>query len=310
MAYQDAWIRGFTVAKGDRVCAKRYDVIRSFVQAYQRPVTVFDLGANMGYFGCRLADEFGATAIMAESRPQIVDICEQNQLPTTIVLQRRMSVTDLNALADCEHFDIVLALNVLHHFRDCQRALSAVLRMGELALIETPTAEDTGAAHVDRASLIDTILSGRASEVTRFPGHTTPGVDRVLYGHRSMKSSLADKFMHTWKVGARPVRPHTITSSFTEKTITFNDGESRPWVPGMNLWNWCALGGGYPFMPVAQRAVREAVERAPHPDLRPWNFVLGGNTVTPIDLQHHERPQHTLDMLLAQMEDPTLAFKC
>ena len=60
MAYQDRYVRGGTTAAGDRACVARYDLIRSVVADYRRPLTIWDLGANLGYFGCRLAEAIGS----------------------------------------------------------------------------------------------------------------------------------------------------------------------------------------------------------------------------------------------------------
>ena len=47
-------------------------------------------------------------------------------------------------MASCEHFDVVLAFNVLHHFgKDWQKAAEAVLGLGDNILIESPSESDT-----------------------------------------------------------------------------------------------------------------------------------------------------------------------
>jgi 2-polyprenyl-3-methyl-5-hydroxy-6-metoxy-1,4-benzoquinol methylase len=156
MPYQDRWIRGATLAHGDRECEARYALVRRVVTKFQRRITVLDLGANLGYFGCRLADEFGAVSVMVDTRPDLVAVCEANALPTTIALTKKLSVADLQELAASEHFDVVLALNVLHHFKDPAGALAAVLELGDHVLLETPSRDDAGAAHPARcAALLD-----------------------------------------------------------------------------------------------------------------------------------------------------------
>src|SRR5688572_9022039 len=154
MAYQDTWIRGHVVAHGERACAWRYEVIRQVVGAYQRPITVWDIGANLGYFGCRLSHDFDAVSIMVDSRPALIEMCRENDDPRTIAMLHRLSAVDLAELAASEHADIVLALNVLHHLPDWRQALTAILELGELTIIETPGRGDVGSVNYDAAMAI------------------------------------------------------------------------------------------------------------------------------------------------------------
>lgn len=295
MAYQDAWIRGETKSGGDRACADRYALVRDVVAHYTRPVTVWDLGANLGYFGCRLADEFGAVSVMVERRPVLVDICQENRIPTTIAMTRRIAVGELEELAGCEHADVVLAMSVLHHFADWKRALAAVVALGETVVIETPGRGDRGSANYPQTeALLDVIESMGAESIGWSPSHVTPGVKRPMVVIRRKKSSLVAGYCYRERVrarGAHRPRAHTITSTPSAKTIAFADGESRAWVPGMNLWNWAQLGGSYPSRLSVASALTDAAARltSHHGDVRPWNAILQGERVELIDAGHRTR---------------------
>ena len=80
-----------------------------------------------GYYSFRTAYDYDAVCVMAEannpnypqSGDQLLDLCKANsKLNNIIFLNQLFSATNLQRLSECEHFDVVLAMNVLHHFHD------------------------------------------------------------------------------------------------------------------------------------------------------------------------------------------------
>jgi hypothetical protein len=292
MAYQPRWVRGATTDGGDRDCAARYEVIRVLLSPYTRTIAVWDLGANLGYFGLRLASEFGAVAVMVDSRPELVNVCQDNGLPTTIALTHRLSVQDLAEVAASEAPDVVLALNVLHHFADWRGALEAVLGLADRVILETPGRGDVNSANYAEAMrLLDAVEALGEPVAASFPSHVTPGVKRPMFLIDRVKDRVTSGYAYVERVRARgkhPVRPHRILRDFHTKAIAYDDGEARAWYPGMNLWNWAQLGGAWPSRETAWAAVTGAVSSMgrPHGDIRPWNFILQGDGVELIDYGH------------------------
>lgn len=315
MSYQARWVRGVETP-GDRSCADRYALVREVVRPFTRQVTVWDIGANLGYFGCRLADEFGAVAVMIDPRPALLEVVRANAIPTTIAMTQRLSAQDLAELAASEHVDVVLALNVLHHCDDPLAALANVLALGETVVIETPGRGDTGSAHYEVSQqLLDVLETLDVELMGTTPSHVTPGVQRPLYRVTRHKPCVTRGYAYGGRVrprGPHAVRPHRITATLGTKTIDFADGESRPWVAGMNLWNWLQLGGRYPD----RAAVRASVDLArgaddcAHGDLRPWNVILSGETATLIDRGHRASIDDVtgLRQTLEWIDRPELAY--
>lgn len=316
MAYQERWIRGVTEASGDRSCADRYAVIRSVVEAYQRQITVWDIGANLGYFGSRLAAEFGAVSVMVDQRPVLADVCRQNALPTTIAMTHRLTADDLVEIAQSEHADVVLALNVLHHMQDWRQALPALLSLGENILIETPGRDDVNSAnYAESQELLDALMQQRPELLATFDSHVTSGIQRPLFLFCREKSSVSAGYAYGGRVRARgphPVRSHVITSDLHEKSILFSDGESREWHPGMNLWNWLQMGGSYPDRAAVQQAARSAAESldGPHGDFKPWNLILQGDYLAVIDRGHRQSVDDAqgLKQTIAWIAEPRQAY--
>lgn len=316
MSYQDTWVRGHVSQVGDRACADRYAVIRELVVPYARPLTVWDLGANLGYFGCRLADEFGCRSIMIDQRPALVDICRQNAIPTTVAMTHRLSAQDLVELAASEHADVVLALNVLHHLHDWPLALAAILEFGGDIVIETPGRGDVGCAHYERSqAILDALESLRPEVLQTTASHVTPGVQRPIYRLRRPKSAVTAGYAYRGRVrrrGPYPVRPHVITSTLADKTVQFDGETERLWSPGMNLWNWAQLGGSYPSRADVQRSVCETYSALTslHGDFRPWNLILEGSRVSVIDAGHRDSCDDAtgLSDTLVWIRDPAEAW--
>jgi hypothetical protein len=292
MAYQPMWVRGSVAGTADRECADRYEVIRSFITPYRRQITSWDLGANLGYFGLRLAHDVNAVSVMVDSRPELVSACRANGLPTTMAMTHRLSVADLREIAASEAPDVVLALNVLHHFDDWRGALEAVLGMADRAIIETPGRGDVRSANYREAMrLLDAIEALGVPVTARFPSHVTPGVMRPMFVVDRVKDHVTAGYAYVERVrkrGRHPVRPHRIVRDMHTAVVSYGDGETRQWYPGVNLWNWAQMGGSWPTRQDAQSAVRSAFAAMParHGDFRPWNLILQGQSATVIDVGH------------------------
>jgi hypothetical protein len=314
MAYQDAYINGVVTKFGERNCSARFELIATVLRPYRRPFTVWDLGSNLGYFGLRIADEFDATSVMVDQRPVLVESCRANKHPATIAMTHRLSADDLIELAQSEHADVVLALNVLHHMPDWPTALAAILALGEHVIIETPGAGDVQSAnYLESQALLNALWAHEPSILGWSPSHVTPGVMRPMLLFKRPKTAVTASYAYRARVrprGPHAVRPHDITSTPTKKVIHYASGEVRGWHPGMNLWNWLQMGGSYPDRATVQQAVRSVDLSQPHGDFKPWNLILQGQTVQAIDGGHRKSVDDAqgLAYTLAWIDRPELAY--
>ncbi|BAQ18323.1 class I SAM-dependent methyltransferase [Methyloceanibacter caenitepidi] len=287
MRYQETWIGGPTGEPFQRECASRYAPIHAELERYSRPFTVFDFGANLGYFSFRIASDFPhATVVAVDNRAELPKLAKANGLQNVVVLSRRMTGADLAKLAQCEVFDVVLALNVLHHMPDWRVALDAFKDMARAIIVETPGPGDKGALERgNHKDIQDAVKSG--IEVRRTGSHVTAGAERIMYRvDGTDRKTIAMQTVDAPERGAPEVRAQ-VTLSDSEARIWFARGEERPFVPGINLWNAVKLGMAWPTD--AQERVRTEVSRLGnggrwHDDLRPWNFVLAGNRAVAIDI--------------------------
>lgn len=283
--YQDQWVKGRAVDKGVRECASRYEAIRPLLAQYTRPFTVLDLGASLGYFSFRITEEFpNATVIAVDDDPRLYYQCLANESGGVVHLRHRMREDDLWQLANCEHFDVVLALNVVHHFERYQSALRSLFRMGDHLIIETPHPEERNAINAAAAWEIYFELFSREGKtlLTQTPSHLAP-VDRPMWYFETPGKSL--RVTYFTAPTDLVIGGNTIASDFFKKSITLHrKNESHDWIAGINLQTFLSLGGCYPLREDLARMVESYPRPAePHGDVQPWNFIINGAGLHLID---------------------------
>lgn len=143
--YQDIIVNNEVLTRGvGPDCPSRYEAIKSVLDKYQRPIKVLDIGASNGYFSLRIAHDFEALCVMADLSDRLLNICKlNNEVDGLVYLKKALSLEDLKMLNEQEHFDVVLALNVVHHMSPCKEILDILFELGDTVIIETPPANDT-----------------------------------------------------------------------------------------------------------------------------------------------------------------------
>ena len=189
--YQDVFVNGTILAKGNGPdCASRYEAIKTVLGRYNRPFTILDIGASEGYFSFRTISDYDATAVMIEDpdcrNGFLQKLCAANTDSNQKIDLRFKKVTanELAELAETEHFDVVLAMNVIHHFdADWNKAYEAIKKLGDNIIIETPPDGDQGACGQPCIAPINARID-RESHVLlgRFQRHTDPHLqDRLVW---------------------------------------------------------------------------------------------------------------------------------
>jgi hypothetical protein len=138
MVYEDTWCNGKLVSSGIRQCGDRYNIVKGFCESI-KPVSVLDIGANMCYFGLRLIEDFNCSVMAFEYDHfyMRMDNVRKNKTDKLMLLERKLSLPDLAILKNCCHFDIVLAMSVLHHLPgDTQEWISAMRGIGDYVIAE------------------------------------------------------------------------------------------------------------------------------------------------------------------------------
>ena len=306
--YQDIVIDGVTIKEGVRDCEIRYPNIKKILDQYQRPFTVLDIGASEGYFSLRIAREYDCTCVMLEGDKTLLlpQICGLNkQRDNVVVLEKFITPQDLKELGECEHFDLVLAFNVVHQLKDkWKETIDALLTLGDHVLIETPPPGCRTSANKENLPLIEAYLSQNPSGkvVDRVPRYGRPG----LPGPDQKYSNVYLFEMHknillkpTW--GSPNLRFYAINSNFKEKTLYKpRIDKTLPWKRGINLWTFKYLNGVYPAENVIHQEIKRLSTFA-HGDFLPWNMIVQGNNLELIDWEDNNAPEcmHNYEACLA-----------
>lgn len=274
--YQDTWVKGERVERGERDCAPRYEVIKKVAQQFKRPFTVLDIGANLGYYSLRLAEDFDCTVLAVESQiaPYLHTVLVKNQNPRVIAVKQNMGLDDLRMLADVEHFDLVLGLSVTHHF-DAAYAdvLEQIRRLGLISILELPT-EDNACG---QKSVKDTFIPEDGKVLASHTSHLN-GPPRPMVLLKDENRKLVRSY---W---GSPIDECAviIETDYKSKTKTMR-GETSPWMRGINLETWLKLGPLFPSRDWVVKLLEDARPSKPHGDLKTHNVILQGDAVQVID---------------------------
>ncbi|MFZ0566167.1 MAG: methyltransferase domain-containing protein [Chlamydiales bacterium] len=143
--YQPILINGEKVfqSRVGNAFEQRYETIKQILSRIDGPFTVLDLGANNGYFSLRIAHDFDAVCVLVDGTERLSDICTLNTDTNRLIhIQKYFKKNDIRELARREHFDVVLALHVLHHVDDWMTWVNTLFELGDEVIIETPSVND------------------------------------------------------------------------------------------------------------------------------------------------------------------------
>lgn len=179
--YQDVRIHGRTVRHGYRESEHRYEVIRSYLAERfgNCAFTVCDIGAHNCYFGLRLLEDFPHCHVVAFEFNRFAEhaaIVKANHPTRLLFLERKISQSDVETLGACCRFDVVLLLNVLHHFGgNFGDWMTRLRRLGRVLIAEFAMA-DSRSRRTPRGYHVpgDAIVLGRA------PSHIKPRLERPI----------------------------------------------------------------------------------------------------------------------------------
>ncbi len=299
--YQDAYVNGKVVKKAsgyERFENQRYEIVNSVFRKYSRPFSVLDIGAAQGYFSFRGAKEYpNSVFVMLEgSNPsypmiseQLSSLCDLNsEVDNVIWLNRSIDPADLKKISSCEHFDVILLLNILHWFpSDWQRIIESCNKMAHVVIIEVPPLEEGSLPEeqIQVRSGIHQYLCKRASQkINGVPRHRSPHLNTTYYICENDKEFYLEKttLLHP----AYGDRKHSIRCNYDSKKLFKCDvippyiEYNSNWIPGINLLTFLMMNGSWP---TRSSIIKFLPYDNTHMDWMPNNMVLSGNKLNLID---------------------------
>ena len=293
--YNDIRIKGETISSGYRNSEKRYDKIFQFCKKFNRPISVLDLGAAEGYFTFRLSEDFSGVFVAVENNPQrkLLELCVKNDNRNILLLDKQMNLKHLKNLKEVQHFDVVLALNIIHHFEESfQDVLETLVSMSSFCFMEHPNSlENNSTKNYHRLKkeklnlekfkpkLLNKNQSGLGNSMNQ-------KLERNMWLLENTESKTIDR---GWRGSSKyheqfgPNTEISIKSSFDEISVDYGlRDEKRNWIHGINLRTFLENNGVYPTNDEIIHLI-DTMKIDNAQDLGPHNLILNGKQLFPID---------------------------
>ena len=316
--YNDVRIKGQTISSGYRESEDRYKEIFKFCKKFNRPISVLDLGAAEGYFTFRLSEDFPGVFIAVESDSQrnLLDSCKKNNNRNILLLEKQMNLKSLKNLKEVQHFDIVLALNIVHHFDEpFQDVIDTLVSMSSFCFFEHPNSLENSATKNSHR------LKNEKLNLEKFEPQllnknesglgdsTNKKLQRSMWLLKNTKSKTIDRPWRGTQKYNDEFGPDTqidIKSNFNEIVIDYSlRDESRPWIQGIDLRTFLENNGVYPTNDDVLNLIDNMkVEDAR--DLGPHNLILNGHELFAIDQNDKLDPVNTKEKLKSFLEQSGL----
>lgn len=279
--YQDVWFQGRAIIRGGRECQFRYEAIEKYLKRFKRPISVIDIGANMGYFSLRLMEVFQGTFVMVEGHEKnarnLLKICKLNDNPQAIVLQRKLCLEDLKALSEVEHFDVVIALSIIHHFEEPYQEVFEVLsRLGSCLIFEPPCMDEKT---INQERIVAEPLD-LSTVKKKLLARTTNGslgekkFYRDTYAIQCEQSKLVKKTYFSAPHDL-PSFPKITADEHQRKIFLPRQQKEMDWPEGISFNTFLALNGIYP----TKNRIFHLMNDLPlkdHDRIQPWDLTLMG----------------------------------
>ena len=293
--YNDIRIKGKTISTGYRNSEERYEEIFKFCKQFNRPISVLDLGAAEGYFTFRLAEDFSGVFIAVESNPErkLLELCVKNNNHRVLLLDKQMNLKNLKNLKEVQHFDVILALNIIHHFDEpFQDVLDTLVSMSSFCFMEHPNPLENDSTKNSQRLEKEKLKLDSFEPILLNKNESGLGnsfnqkLERNLWLLKNTQSKTIDR---GWRGTSKydeefgPGNHISIKSNFDNIEVDYGlRDEKRTWIQGIDLRTFLENNGVYPTNEEVLNLINNLkIDNAK--DLGPHNLILNGESLFPID---------------------------
>lgn len=227
---------------------------------------------------------------MLSSDNSLVSLCEKNDLVNgCVVLAKNITAKDLQRLSECEHFDVVLALDgtIAWFEKDHELIFELIKKLGDHIIIETPFVEVSSytKSYLD---LTSQYIVRKGSMMIHETSLQKSKYDKpYAHSHMYLLENPRNTLKRTHWTRGHQTDEYRIESTFENKfLLKYPDWSKHQWIRGINLLTFVMLEGSYPTRPhIAQQLnnVKQTLRDIGHTDIRICNFIIQGNNIAPID---------------------------
>ena len=145
-----------------------------------------------------LRPDMKGQSVMIDTTDRLTHICELNThlAHQLFYIKKQMSFNDLKKLGKKVHFDIVIALNVLHHIPEWKSFIAELFDIADTVIIETPPAHDPRLSYKKNIAAIEEELISRGGTIIATTPRVAPGkhhdLKKMVYGKQLEITTLAD----------------------------------------------------------------------------------------------------------------------
>jgi len=282
--YQDIFINNNIILPGIRKCNTRYDYIYNICKNIPQPFSLLDIGANYGYFSIRLALEFkDSMFVLIEKDPVVANTCKEicilNNINNVIILNKEVSILELENLGRCEYFNIVLALSVVHHFNtDINPVIDTISKIGQYTIFEFPVKGE----HACNQALVEEISVPKDFLFLGMCKSHTADLDRPLYLSTNNNKQYFEHRRYEWL--DKKLDSNITIDRINNSIVISNDRKqtTSEFILGINLYSYLIFNGIYPIrINLIQSLLSLPIDEIQDPT--PWNFIVN-NKIHAIDL--------------------------
>jgi Methyltransferase domain len=262
-----------------RPCEDRAEMLHDVLHRWKRPFSLIDVGANKGYFG-KHAVKYGALPVFVEADAECCD--EIGDYP---VMQKAVTGADLVEFACGEHYDVVLAMSILHHIADWRLFLKGLFNLGEYVVIEYPLPNDTETFKRYPRAREQYMYLVRMEQEALGITHGWPDRRdcRRVSLFRTKQQRVDNSAFWYCKSIKQPMKfKQYEVETCTEHKRIVKGSTDHAWMHGVNLHSYAHMGGRY--RPSILESKLRDIRLNRKQDVRPWNFVLNHVELYPIDV--------------------------